>query len=179
LIADYDRLANILRAYYTARVSFERRRHYSNLAPLRSGTDIVDVRNVADSIRTFGERYLRRVFTRDELKYCASIANEGGDSVPHLAARFAAKESVMKVLRPGPSDAIAWKSIEIIRGPSGSCAVRLHGHARALARRAGLSGIAVSLSHEQRYAVAVAIAVEPSSMKAGVCDRATRRSTCP
>jgi holo-[acyl-carrier protein] synthase len=156
-------------------MSLEPRSHRPEVATLRVGTDILDVRNVAESIHAFGERYLVRVFTRHEREYCASIANEGGDSVPHLAARFAAKEAVMKVLRPGPSDVLTWKSIEVVRNPDGSCAVRLHGRARALARRAGLSAFAVSLSHERRYVMAVAIAEQTSNRKATVAALMARR----
>jgi holo-[acyl-carrier protein] synthase len=122
------------------------------------GTDLVEVRSVAESMQTFGERYLARVFTAEERNYCAEVARAGGNPVPHFAARFAAKEAVMKLLRPRASDAITWQSIEVVRSARGHCAVRLHGPARELARRAGLGRVAISLSHEEHYATAVAVA---------------------
>jgi holo-[acyl-carrier protein] synthase len=125
------------------------------------GTDLIAVESVAESIRRFGERYLSRVYTSRERKYCATA---GGDSASHFAARFAAKEAVMKVLRPTKAEALTWKSIEVVRSANGACSVRLHGTARKLALCAGLSAFAISLSHEDRYATAVAVA-----------ERATRR----
>ena len=121
------------------------------------------MRSVADSIRQFGDRYLGRVFTADERDYCAGIGSRGGDSVPHFAARFAAKEAVMKVLRPSASDGVAWSSIEILRDADGGCTVRLRGAARELARRARLGSFAVSMSHERDYATAVALAERAQS----------------
>jgi holo-[acyl-carrier protein] synthase len=122
------------------------------------GTDLIAVKSVAESIRQFGDRYLERVFTPDERAYCASIDSHGGDSAPHFAARFAAKEAVIKVLRPSAHDAVGWRSIEIVRSSDGACTVRLRGAAQALARRARLRAFSVSLSHERDYATAVAVA---------------------
>jgi holo-[acyl-carrier protein] synthase len=64
----------------------------------------------------------------------------------------------MKVLRPAPSEALDWRSIEVVRSAEGWCDLRLYGTARALARRAGLRAFAVSMSHEERYATAVVVA---------------------
>jgi holo-[acyl-carrier protein] synthase len=138
-------------------VSTSTRRAALRAASLRVGTDLVEVEAVADSIRTFGERYLARIFTPRERRYCTDIAKAGGDAVPHFAARFAAKEAVIKLLRPSGSEAVAWRSIEVLRHPHGFCTVRLHGSARAHARRARLCKFAISLSHEARYALAVAV----------------------
>jgi holo-[acyl-carrier protein] synthase len=122
------------------------------------GTDLIEVKSVAESIRRFGDRYLEKVFTSDERAYCASIDGEGGNSAPHFAARFAAKEAVIKVLRPSARDAVGWRSIEIVRSAEGACSVRLRGAADALARRARLGVFSVTLSHEREYATAVVIA---------------------
>jgi holo-[acyl-carrier protein] synthase len=119
------------------------------------GTDLIEVGRVSESIARFGERYISKIYTEDEATYCAS---NGPGSAPHFAARFAAKEATMKVLRPAPSEALGWRSIEVVRSEQGWCELRLHGAARTLARRAGLRAFAVSLSHEDRYATAVVIA---------------------
>lgn len=119
------------------------------------GTDIIEVDRVADSIRHFGEHYVWRVYTRDEAIYCR---NAGAEAARHFAARFAAKEATMKVLRPAPSDALDWRSIEVVRTAEGWCELRLHGSAQTLADRAALRAFAISLSHEERYATAVVVA---------------------
>ena len=121
------------------------------------------VQSVVDSIRTFGDRYLERVFTEAERGYCAAVAAQGGDSAPHLAARFAAKEAVIKVLRPAAGEPLAHRSVEVVRGVDGACSVRLEGNAEALARRAGLSEFAISFSHEEGYATAIAVAQSASA----------------
>jgi holo-[acyl-carrier protein] synthase len=128
-------------------------------ATLLVGTDLVEIADVAQSIRRFGEHYMSRVYTSCERSYCV---NAGGDAAPHFAARFAAKEAVMKVLRPTSSDALTWKSIEVVRSAAGWCSIRLRGTARILARRAGLGAFAISLSHERHYATAVAVAERDS-----------------
>lgn len=133
------------------------------------GTDLVEVAQVAESIRRFGERYLSRVYTPNERRDCM---RPEGHSPRRLAARFAVKEAVIKVLRPTPSDALPWTSIEVVRTAEGGCSVRLTGAARTLAKRTGLSAFAVSLSHEERYATAVVV-VERASRPAA---RATARA---
>lgn len=123
--------------------------------PLLIGTDIVDVADVEAAMRAFGGRYLNRVFTEAELGYCLAV---GRSPAPHLAARFAAKEAALKVLRPTPDDAIPLKSIEAVRTEGGWCELSLSGPARRAADRGGLVGFAMSLSHEARYATAVVVA---------------------
>ena len=118
----------------------------------RIGCDVVTVADVARSIDLFGDRYLRRVFTPHELSVCT-----GAGRVQRLAARFAAKEAVMKVLRPR-DDAIPWRSIEIRRAPWGGCAVHLDGNAAARASDEQLTDFQVSLSHEPDYAFATVAA---------------------
>jgi len=126
-------------------------------ASVRVGTDIVDVEEVAASVERFGDRYLRRIYTDRELAYCT------GNRVPaeHLAARFAAKEATIKILRPTAGDALAWRTIEVVRAPEGWCHLRLIAGARAAATRAGVDELEVSLSHEARYATAVVVARAP------------------
>lgn len=132
---------------------------FSSTDEVRVGADLVAVEDVATSVERFGDRYLRRVYTDHEIACCQ------GD--PHvvaagLAARFAAKEAVVKVLRPaGPRP--DWRSIEVRRAPTGWCAVELRGEAARLAEEAGIRSWAVSLSHEAGMAAAVVVAVGPSA----------------
>ena len=108
------------------------------------------VADVADSMTRFGDRYLRRVFTDHELE-------SAGGAPERLAARFAAKEAVVKVLRPVDARP-EWRSIEIVRQPCGACDVRLTGTAATMAALAGITELAVSLTHEAGLAAAVVVA---------------------
>lgn len=117
---------------------------------LRVGIDLTSVPEVRDAIATHGERYLERIFTPGEL------ADAQGDP-RRLAARFAAKEAVLKVLRPG-DDALPWKEISVRRHPDGWTDLVLSGRAAERARAAGVEEWAVSLTHEGDLASAVVVA---------------------
>lgn len=121
---------------------------------LRVGVDVVDIDDVDDAIARFGPRYLHRLFTRQEVGSCPS---GGRGQAAGLAARFAAKEATVKVLRPAGQHP-GWRSVEVLRHPSGSCSLALHGRAAELAGLDGLTSLAVSLSHEGSVALAVVVA---------------------
>ena len=122
----------------------------SNLAlMLRVGTDLVSVADVRDAVACHGDRYLRRVFDPRELADCA------GDHA-RLAARFAAKEAVIKVLRP-QDEAVPWDQIRVRRHDAGWVDVELRDAALSLARRAGLGELALSLTHDGDCAAATAV----------------------
>ena len=125
------------------------------VSTLRVGVDLVRVADVAESLARFGDRYAARVFTPDEREYCRSDATQ---TAQRYAARFAAKEATLKVLRPACDDGVALQSIEIRRVTSGACEVHLHGEALTLARRAGIAELSVSMSHEDEYATATVVA---------------------
>ena len=114
------------------------------------GIDLVQVSRIAESMRLFGERFTRRLFTSAEIAYCA--ASEVG-AAERFAARFAAKEAALKALRL--TEGVDWRELEVVRADSGACTLRLHGD---LARRAGPWALAVSLSHEGDLATAVVVA---------------------
>ena len=120
---------------------------------LRAGTDIASVDDVRSSLSRFGSRYLERVFTPHEIDSCSA----GSLRAASLAARFAAKEATMKVLRPGDRTP-PWTTIEVRQDATGACELRLAGAAAELAADAGISEMAVSLSHERDLAVAVVVA---------------------
>lgn len=119
------------------------------------GIDLVQVRRVAESIATFGERFLRRVFTDHEL---STAIGDGDVRAARLAARFAAKEATVKVLRP-EARWFDWRSIEVIRSASGHCEIALHGAARELAARGGIHALRLSMTHEEGLAAAVVVGV--------------------
>ncbi len=123
---------------------------------LRVGIDLVLVATVAESIGEHGERYLKRVYTEGELNDCQGPE---GPVAERLAARFAAKEAALKVLRPA-DEAIPWSEIEVVREPSGWVTLALAGRALGAANNQGLKDFAVSISHEGAYATAVVVAEE-------------------
>jgi holo-[acyl-carrier protein] synthase len=119
----------------------------------RIGIGLVPVDTVRESIDEHGARYLNRFYTERELRDC----NHDEHLVPQrLAARFAAKEAVLKVLRP--TEAISWRNIDVVRHEPGWVTVELEGHAAALAMQARLTDFELSITHADAYAAAVVIA---------------------
>lgn len=117
---------------------------------LRSGVDVVEVNRIDYAILRHGQRFFERFYTGQEL-----IDSNG--QTPALAARFAAKEAVAKALGTGIGQ-VAWKEIEVVNGPRREPQLRLHGQAQELADSMGLTDWAISLSHTEQHAVAVAVA---------------------
>ncbi len=115
------------------------------------GTDIIEIHRIAGAIAQYGERFLNRVYTEKERAFCGTRAHS-------LAASFASKEAVMKVLGTG-NRGVAWREVETLYHPSGKPYIVLHGRARAEAVKLGIVEIDVTLSHSREYATAVAIGV--------------------
>ncbi len=113
------------------------------------GLDIIEIARIEAVIERWGERFLRRIYTEEELHICRNRASA-------LAARFAAKEAVMKALGTGRVG-MGWRDIEILSNPDGKPSVYLSGRARGKAEELGLAGLAISLSHSREYAVASTI----------------------
>jgi holo-[acyl-carrier protein] synthase len=125
------------------------------VAPLRVGIDLVRVPEVSDSLASHGAHYLDRVYTEREVADCRS--GDGAVAPHRLAARFAAKEAALKVLRPAPDRAVPWRTIEVRRAAAGHTELELSGAAEAEARAQGVEQLAVSLTHEGEYASAVVV----------------------
>jgi holo-[acyl-carrier protein] synthase len=115
------------------------------------GIDIIKVERIRASLARFGARFSNRVLTPAEQHYVR-------DRPETFAGRWAAKEAVSKVLGLGVRG-IGWRDIEIERMPTGQPAVRLHGRAAGRADQLGMERIAVSITHESDYAVAIAFGV--------------------
>jgi len=115
------------------------------------GIDIIKVERIRASLARFGERFSRRVLTDAERRYVR-------DRPETFAGRWAAKEAVSKVLGLGVRG-IGWRDIEVVRLPTGQPSVLLHGRAAARAEQLGMGRIALSITHESDYAVAIAFGV--------------------
>jgi holo-[acyl-carrier protein] synthase len=115
---------------------------------LRMGFDLVQISTVAQSLEQFGAAYERRIFTDGELRYARSSS---ALVAQRLAARFAAKEAVMKALQLAETG-VGWRDIEVVKQSSGDCDVALHGRAAEAAQAAGAEQILLSMSHDGDYA---------------------------
>lgn len=119
------------------------------------GVDIVETARVAASVEKFGDRFLERCFLPGEVAYCQTMKFPAR----HFAARFAAKEAISKAFGTGIGRQLGWCDLEIGRRESGEPFVILHGKGADLARQRGATGVLVSLSHGEAYAVAQAVLV--------------------
>jgi holo-[acyl-carrier protein] synthase len=115
------------------------------------GIDIIKVERIAAALRRFGDRFPKRVLTEAEQRYVRNRPE-------NFAGRWAAKEAVSKVLGLGVRG-VGWTEIEIVRLPTGAPSVRLNGRALRRAEQLGMGRIAVSISHEGDYAVAIAFGI--------------------
>ncbi|HET7180818.1 MAG TPA: holo-ACP synthase [Candidatus Limnocylindrales bacterium] len=115
------------------------------------GIDIIKVARIRDTLAKFGRRFSNRVLTPAEDRYVR-------DRPETFAGRWAAKEAVSKVLGLGVRG-IGWRDIEVVRLPTGQPSIQLHGRAAARAEQLGMGRIAVSITHEAEYAVAIAFGI--------------------
>jgi len=125
-------------------------------AMLGVGVDIIEIERVRGVLERRGDRFVDHVFLPDEAAYCRSRR----ESARHFAARFSAKEAVVKALGVKRGMTFLWRDIEILRSPDGVPTVRLTGRALHLARQRGIGSVLISLSHSDTHAVAMA-AAEP------------------
>ena len=118
-----------------------------------TGIDIAEVPRIAESIKRFGDRFLRRIFTEGEIRYCDSKANR----LERYAARFAAKEAAMKAIGTGWNHGVAWRDVEVCRASGGRPTIAFHGKAAEFAAKLGAAHVALSLTHTEQYAIAQVI----------------------
>ena len=113
------------------------------------GIDLIAISRVQRVLDRHDERFLRRVYTPEEVAFCRG-------RVPELAARFAAKEAVMKALGTG-ARGLAWREIEILPNRRGKPLIYLHGRARQRGETIGVRALDVSLTHDADLAIAVVV----------------------
>lgn len=113
------------------------------------GVDIIEIDRIEQAISSWQNSFLKRVYTEAEVDICQNRAQS-------FAARFAAKEAIMKALGTGMWG-LKWRDIEITQKTSGAPDVKLHGSAQNKARELGITSFSLSLSHSRKYAVAMVV----------------------
>ena len=128
------------------------------------GIDLARIPRLRRVVERWDERFLRRVFTDEEIAYC----RRRRDPIPHLAARFAAKEATLKALGTGLRMGINWRELEVRRERGQAPTMVLTGRSRDIALARGGSRVLLSLTHDGDYAMAHALLVgEPPDAGAG------------
>ena len=120
------------------------------------GFDATDIPRIAKAYATYGERFLRRVFTDAEIAYCMRRR----DPAPSLAGRFASKEACMKALGTGHSRGVLWKDIEVIRH-GGPPQLQLHGGAARRASEMNVRRSLLTITHSETLAMAQVLLLAP------------------
>ena len=115
------------------------------------GVDIIEIERIERMLKKY-PNFRSKIFSAREIAYC----EQKKYPAPHYAARFAAKESIMKALGTGWVEPVRWKDLEIVDDPSGKPLVNLKGGSRLVGNKMGIKEIMVSLSHCKAYAVAIA-----------------------
>ena len=118
-----------------------------------TGIDIAEVSRIRKAIERFHVRFLQRIYTAGEIRYCDSKANR----VERYAARFAAKEAAMKALGTGWNHGVRWRDCEVVRMPGGRPNIVFHGKAAEVAAQLGVKNSALSISHTVDQAIAQVI----------------------
>jgi holo-[acyl-carrier protein] synthase len=124
------------------------------MAVVGVGTDLVDCERIQHMIDRHGDRFLQRVFSAEEIRYCSRARRPA----EHFAARFAAKEAILKALGTGWIGRIAWADMALLPDALGKPQLALTGHTAALAEQKNITRWHVSMSHTRQVAIAVAIA---------------------
>ena len=119
------------------------------------GVDLALITRMRQVVERWDERFLRRVFTDEEIAYC----RRRRDPVQHLAARFAAKEATLKALGTGLSMGVRWRELEVRRERGQAPTMVLSGRCRAIAHAKGGDRVLLSLTHDGDYAMAQAMLI--------------------
>ncbi len=115
-----------------------------------TGVDLTEIARIHDSVERFGIRFLRRIYTEGEERYCMRKRN----CAESLAARFAAKEAGAKALGTGIAKGVSWLEIEVTHLPGGRPTLLFHGRAAERAAAMGVTAAHLSLSHSREMAIA-------------------------
>ena len=117
---------------------------------LGTGVDIVEVFRMKDAIEKWGDNFLTKIFTKKETGY----ANARRFSHQHFAARFAAKEAVVKAFGEPRKFPLKWTDIEVLNDEEGKPIIEFKGDGLVLKRKKKVSEVIVSMAHSKNYAIA-------------------------
>ena len=120
-----------------------------------SGVDIVEVERIKRVVERWGDRFLRKVFTDREIEF----ANKRKCVFQHLAARFAAKEAVIKAFANGVHIGVSWKDIEVTNDKGGKPSITLYGLYHRFMWEWNIGEVIVSMSHTKDYALSTVLLV--------------------
>jgi holo-[acyl-carrier protein] synthase len=112
------------------------------------GVDIIEIDRIKRALTRWQDTFLKRIYTQAELEKHHNISS--------LAARFAAKEAVMKALGTG-TRGVSWTEIEILTNGDGAPLIRLYGRALQKSTEIGIAQFDISISHSRKYAIAFVI----------------------
>ena len=127
------------------------------------GIDVVHIPRMREVIARWEERFLHRIFTEREIAYCRGRR----DSVPHFAARFAAKEAGLKALGTGLRFGIRWQELEVVRERGQAPVLVLRGRSREIGMARGGNRMLLTLTHDGDYALAQAMLVDDGAVESG------------
>lgn len=115
---------------------------------IKCGTDIIEIDRIKDTIDEMGEKFLNRIFTKEEIRYCES---KNKQKYEHYAARFAAKEAAFKALSFNIQNkySVSWQDIEVVNNEQGRPSLNIKNMDLN-----NIESIDISLSHCKNYAVA-------------------------
>jgi len=121
------------------------------------GIDIIEIERIKDSVEKYGDRFLNKIYTANEIKYCS----EKNNKYQHLAARFAAKEAVYKAVASGWEEGISWQDIEVYNDPYGKPEIKPSGKLKTFLSTD--KQLKISMSHSDNYVTCVAIIYKSNS----------------
>jgi holo-[acyl-carrier protein] synthase len=116
------------------------------------GIDIADQKRIEESIAQFGESFLQRILTKQEITACARYRFP----IEHYAGKFAVKEALMKAIGTGLKQ-VTFQEIEVLNRDSGAPYLVTSGKAEQILRELGATQVHVSISHDAHLAVAVVV----------------------
>ena len=117
------------------------------------GVDLVRIRRIEGVIRRWEDRFVNRVFTREEAAFC----RRRGSPFAAFASRFAAKEAFSKAVGLGMRKGVRWRDIEVFHHPGGRPGLKLHGMCADICRKEAITGVHLSLSDEEGYGIAMVV----------------------
>jgi holo-[acyl-carrier protein] synthase len=117
------------------------------------GTDIVENKRIADSINSYGDKFLNKIYTKQEIKYCSSKV----DSVLSYAVRFCAKEAFLKALGTGFDGKVSFKDIGVIKDKAGKPFIERTEVIEKVFLEKNIKVCHVSLSHVKEYSIAYVV----------------------